>query len=57
MSARQLADGLAKTQLTYLNARSDQAFILQTLTSKFEEYKKNNDLDSIFTRGMDINVC
>ena len=56
-SCRQLADGLAKTQLTYLNARNDHAFTLQSLSAEFDEYKKNNDLDSLFTKGMDITLC
>jgi hypothetical protein len=56
-SGRQLADGLAKTQLTYLNARNDHAFTFQSLSAEFDEYKKNNDLDSLFTKGMDITLC
>jgi len=49
----QLADGLAKTRLTYLNIKNDVVYTLRDTQLEFEKFKKTNNLDHFFSLDMD----
>lgn len=52
-SGLQLADGLAKTRLTYLNIKNDVVYTLRDTQLEFEKFKKTNNLDHFFSLDMD----
>lgn len=52
-SGMQLADGLAKTRLTYLNIKNDVLYVLKDTQMEFEKFKKTNNLDYFFSLDMD----
>lgn len=56
-SGEDFKDAIAKTTQFYDKRSKDCQFKLDQLKAEFEDFKDRNNVDSLFTRGMDIPTC
>ncbi len=56
-SGEDFNDAIAKTSDFYEKRSKDGQYRLDQLKAEFDDFKERNNLDSLFTRGMDVPTC